>query len=333
MNSRTISIFLGILISGFLIWLLVRGIDFDKMASALASADYIWLLPNVVLIVFSMFLRAWRWRYMLDPIAQVGSRPLLSATCIGFMANNVLPLRLGEFARAYSLSAQEPQVSKSATLATVFVERMVFDLVALLVIFEAVAIGAHSAVDTRLQSGALIAGGVGLVGVMIVIALVLRPETVGARVARFVPFANDKVRAIVSDTVRKFSQGVVFIRDPKKLWPVILYTAVIWLLMGISNYFVFLAFHFSLPLSASFVLLVMVSISILIPSSPGFVGVYHAAAAYTLSLYGVSAEHALSFSVVLHLAQYIPITALGLYFLKTQHLSLGGLQRAAQSDT
>jgi len=58
-------------------------------------------------------------------------------TWIGFMANNVLPLRLGEFARAYSLSSQDKEISKSASLATIFVERMVFDLVALLVISQA----------------------------------------------------------------------------------------------------------------------------------------------------------------------------------------------------
>ncbi len=330
MNKRTLSIVIGIVVSILLIWLLIRGIDFDKMSAALASADYRWLIPNMLLIIFSMFLRAWRWRYMLDPIARVAYRPLLSATSIGFMANNLLPLRLGEFARAYSLSFQEPRVSKSATLATVFVERMVFDLVALLVIFEFVALTAHSAVDDRLQFGALLAGGVALTGLLFVILLSLNPGRAGEMIGKYVPFASDKIRATVAETISKFSRGVEFMRDPRKLLPVIFYTVIIWIIMGVSNYFVFIAFGFDLPLTASFVLLVMVSISILIPSSPGFVGVYHAAAAYTLSLYNIPAENALSFSVILHLAQYIPITLLGLYFLRSQHLSLSALRKEAE---
>jgi uncharacterized membrane protein YbhN (UPF0104 family) len=71
---------------------------------------------------------------------------------------------------------------------------------------------------------------------------------------------------------------------------------------------------------------------ILIPSSPGFFGVYHAGTVLTLTLYGVPDVDARAFSIVLHLAQYIPITLMGLYFLKKEHLSLKSIQEATSSD-
>jgi hypothetical protein len=109
-------------------------------------------------------------------------------------------------------------------------------------------------------------------------------------------------------------------------------TVILWLFMGISNYFVFEAFGFDLPVTASYVLLVVVSISILIPSSPGFVGVYHAGAVWTLTVYGIGKEDALSFALVLHAAQFFPITLMGLYYLKKEHLSLKRLEEEAVGD-
>ncbi|MDD3732593.1 MAG: lysylphosphatidylglycerol synthase transmembrane domain-containing protein, partial [candidate division Zixibacteria bacterium] len=109
-------------------------------------------------------------------------------------------------------------------------------------------------------------------------------------------------------------------------------TMIIWIIMGLSNYFVFIAFGFDLPLEASFVLLVIVSISILIPSSPGFIGVYHAGTFLTLSIYGIGKEDALSFAIVLHATQYIVVTVMGFYYLKKEHLSLKSLEEKVVED-
>jgi uncharacterized membrane protein YbhN (UPF0104 family) len=99
--------------------------------------------------------------------------------------------------------------------------------------------------------------------------------------------------------------------------------------MGLSNIFVFKAFDLNLPIDAAYVVLVVVSISILVPSSPGFVGVYHAGAVWSLIQYGVSREDALSCALVLHAAQYIVVTLMGFYFLKKEHLSLKRLEEEA----
>ena len=128
-QKKVVYLLIGLGISVVLLWLLFRNINFTELVAALRGANYLWLIPNILLIVLTMYQRAFRWRYMVAPIKKVRFSKLLAATCIGFMANNVLPLRLGEFVRAYSLSSQDREVTKSASLATIFVERMVFDLV------------------------------------------------------------------------------------------------------------------------------------------------------------------------------------------------------------
>ena len=323
---------IGIAISVILIWVLFREVDFPQLAVALKGANYWWLLPNIAFIFLTMYQRAFRWKYMLAPIVDVPFPKLLAATCIGFMANNVLPLRLGEFMRAYSLAAQDRRISKSASLATIFVERMVFDLVALLLIFGAVLYLSHLTVTGEMQFGLNLTILSALLGLVFMLVLALRPAQTGRLLSKYL-FLPEKGRVGLERIVVRFSRGLDFLSDRRAVVSVSLQTLLIWLLMGLSNIFVFWAFGLHLPLDASYVLLVVVSISILIPSSPGFVGVYHAGAVWSMMQYGVAKEVALSCALVMHAAQFIVITGMGFYYLKKAHLSLKDLGDEAQTET
>ncbi|MFQ5607125.1 MAG: lysylphosphatidylglycerol synthase domain-containing protein, partial [Candidatus Zixiibacteriota bacterium] len=129
--------------------------------------------------------------------------------------------------------------------------------------------------------------------------------------------------------VQKFSVGLQFMRRPWDGLSVALQTALIWVFLGFSNYFIFLAFDLALPLEASFATLAIVSIAILLPSSPGFIGVYHWAVTFTLGQYGVDKETALACAIVMHAAQYVGVTLYGLYHLWASHLSLRDVEKEA----
>jgi len=321
----------GILISVILIWTLFRNTDVTELWKALKNADYIWLVPNMAFIVLTMYQRAYRWRLMVLPIApKVPFSKLLAATCIGFMANNVLPLRLGEFVRAYSLSAQQPGITKSASLATIFVERMVFDLVALLLIFGSVLYVSPLVLDQSMRFGLNFAIIFALCGLVFIVVLALRPAQAGKLLAKYLFFLPVRGKEFVQTVVVKFSHGLDFLSNGKTVFWVAVHTLLIWIFMGYSNYFIFKAFGLNLTYDACYVLLVVVSISILVPSTPGFVGVFHAGAVWSLMTYGVGKEEALSCALVLHAAQYIVVTVMGFYFLKKKHLSLRKLEEEVE---
>jgi uncharacterized protein (TIRG00374 family) len=331
-QKKVVYLLIGLGISVVLLWFLFRNIDFTELTAALKSANYLWLIPNILFIVLTMYQRAFRWRFMLAPIRQVEFSKLLAATCIGFMANNVLPLRLGEFVRAYSLSSQDRHVTKSASLATIFVERMVFDLVTLLLIFGAVLYFSSLSLDETMRYGLNLAIGIALLGIVLVLVLALKPDQTGRLLTRYLFFVPMKARKFIRSIILKFSRGLEFLSSARSVASVAVQTLLIWLLMGLSNIFVFWAFGFKLSLDASYVLLVVVSISILVPSSPGFVGVYHAGAVWSLMAYGISKENALSCALVLHAAQYIVVTLMGFYFLRKEHLSLKKLGEEATEE-
>ncbi|MGH8015557.1 MAG: lysylphosphatidylglycerol synthase transmembrane domain-containing protein, partial [Candidatus Zixiibacteriota bacterium] len=287
--KRKIYFVIGLLISVVLIWALFRNIETSLLLAALKQANYWWFLPMVIVIALTMYQRAFRWNVMLQPIKKVKFSNLLAATCIGFMANNVLPLRMGEFVRAYSLATQDKELTKSASLATIFVERMVFDLVALLVIFGGVLTFSSSLkdhIDQKTIYGLYISIGFAIVGLVSMILLAVNPKKVGELLARYLFFLPETTKEFIKGIVLRFSRGLEFLRDFKAVVSVTIQTLLVWMVLGASNYFVFAAFDFNLPLDAAFVLLVIVSISILLPSSPGFVGVYHVGVVWSLAVYG-----------------------------------------------
>ncbi len=330
--KRYLYIGFGITISVVLLWFLFRNINITELLEALKDANYWWLIPNAVLIVLTMYQRAYRWNDMIAPVKKVAFSKLLAATCIGFMANNVLPLRLGEFVRAYSLAAQDNDIPKSASLANIFVERLVFDLIALLLIFGVVLYISPLQLDQSMKFGLIITIATALLGIAAMLTLALKADQTSRLLRRYLFFLPERIKDFIESVILKFSRGLEFLTDLKSVAWVSLQTMVIWILMGLSNYFVFLAFGFDVNLDASFVVLVVVSVSILVPSSPGFVGVYHAGAVLALMQYGISQEAALSCAIVLHATQYVIVTFMGFYYLKKEHLTLKTLEEKATEE-
>ncbi|MCP4704036.1 MAG: flippase-like domain-containing protein, partial [candidate division Zixibacteria bacterium] len=243
-KKKFISFLLGIIISTVFLFIILRNVDVNELTAALKNADYIWLLPNIFFVVLAMYQRAERWKYMLNPIAKVKYKTLLAATCVGFMANNILPLRLGEFVRAYSLSKQDNRITKSASLATIFVERMVFDLLALLIILVVI-IGIFPIKlmqDANYKMGALISLGIAVAGLIFAIVIVLKPEGSARLMTKYLFFLPETIKSKIEITVMKFSKGLLFLKKWKETIWVSGHTMLIWLCMGISNIFIFYAF-------------------------------------------------------------------------------------------
>src|SRR3990172_3285673 len=122
----------GIITSGIFLYLATRGVNLSEMWDSLKGANYWYVIPYSAFIILGMWVRAYRWRFMTDHIKKISLKSLFTSTMIGFMAINLLPARLGEVVRAYSLGSKE-KISKSATFATIILER-IFDLIALLVL-------------------------------------------------------------------------------------------------------------------------------------------------------------------------------------------------------
>lgn len=334
--GKKLLITFGILIAAFFLYLFFEKIEWDRVLSAIRQANYWWLIPNIIMIFASMALRAWRWGIMVNPLKKCSFRGLYAATMIGFMASNILPARLGELARPLSLGKIE-NVSRSAAMATTLIER-VFDLLTLLALFTLIILfkefpASVSEDLSHLETAGWLFLAVTLFAVAILTLLKFHTQATLNILNKVLHIFPQRIKEVGSDLLVKFASGLEVLSDPRSVLLISAQSALLWIVMALSNYFIFLAFDMSfLPLDASFVVLAVVSVGIMLPNAPGFIGPYQYLTVLSLSLYGVDKDTAAACSIVMWATQYFTITIAGLYHLKQEHLSLKEVEREPVND-
>lgn len=305
----------------FLYWAL-RGVAFGEVLREIRAANPLYLALSVVLVTGTFPLRAVRWRMLLAEATGTRPRftPLWQATAIGFMANNVLPARAGEVARAWA-GGRLTRAPMAVALSTIGVERILDGVVVVFLlivgIFAAgfpadVRVGEAPIRNIAFSFGALFAAA--LLGLMLVVRAPDRALGLGDRLfARFLPA---RAAAWTTAIVRHLFAGLTVLRSPRQTSRVLTWSFAVWLTNSASYWLAFEAFHLTaLPFTAAFVLQGIVALGVAIPSSPGFVGVFEAMCIVGLGVYGVAQEQAVSLALGVHLAWFVPITALGLFEL------------------
>lgn len=299
----------------------------------IARADLRWLFLAIALATATFPLRTVRWRVILR--AADGSRlpwaPLWHATAIGFMANNVLPARAGEVARAYLVRRQLP-VRFTTALGSIGVER-VFDGL-FLVGLMTLAIAAPSFPRDATIGGVPLARVATLAAVLFSTLLVVALLVV-SRPAWWVAWFGRAFHAVLparsADRVTNLMEGVVaglaVLRSPARFLEVLAWSLVLWLVNALSFASCFRAFGLGVPPEAALLLQGLIGFGVAIPSSPGFFGPFEALTRATLGIYGIGAEQAVSYAVAYHIGGFIPITLLGLASLARTHVRLGDLRQ------
>ncbi len=292
-------------------------------------------LGAIGLATVSFPMRTIRWRYLLrlegNPLPFV---PLWHATAIGFMANNVLPARVGEFARAYAAQSLT-SVRFTTAFGSIAVER-VLDGITLVGVLALAMWAGDFAADTTVGAvrlGDLLrgAGVIFALGLIVALAVVFRPRPAlqftrwSAR--RFLP---DRWATRLVRVVEGLLSGLEGLRSPGRLVAVAFWSVMVWLTNIAGFWLGFVAFGIEAPWSAAFLVMAIVAFGVAIPSTPGFFGPFEAAIRASLGLYAIGAERAVSFAVGFHLGGFLPITLLGFWSLGRAHLHLADLRRGQE---
>ena len=333
-KNHNTTIWVGWLISIlFVCWAVIK-MDFGEVWGALSVADYTWIIPAAIINLAILILRGVRWREFIIPTKKITRKSAVSALCIGFMANMVLPARLGELVRAYILAKRE-NIAKSTSLGTVVIERA-FDGLSVVVMVALIFLFASPPGESEFWSNLKLAG---LSAPFFFIAFFVGMLSFYKQV-RIVVWVIDFMLRLLPDKnstkltkiLGSFRQGFDSLNYGHHLRNVVLWSFVIWGLAGPYNYFFFLAFGQELPFSACFVVLMVQMFGVMIPSGPGFIGVYHAATIAGLMFYGVDAELALSMALVIHVVMFVMQTIPGLLFLWLEQYSFRDIAQAADQQ-
>lgn len=333
LNGKAI---LGIVISVVLLWWVFRNESPAAILHEIRSADP-WLFGLSILVAtLGVVPRAIRWGILLRPVSRrVAFYPRLTATTIGIAANNLLPARVGEFARAFSLS-RLTRVPTAAAFGSLVIERVLDALVLLALLFGVMAHPDFPLV-TQLAGVSLRAAAaftvllLGALGVVLLL-LVLMPTRAAALVEGFARrLLPAGLRRPVVDAMRSFLTGIAVLRDVRLLLLSLAWALVQWLFIALSFLFGFWAFGIDEPgFVGALFLQSLIGVAVALPSSPGFFGPFEAAAKLGLSLWNVAPETAVSFAIGYHVGSFVPITLLGIYFVWRLGLSWREVERSEE---
>ena len=337
-NALRIAVSLGL--AALLLWVFFRNLDLRELGTTLSAAHPGWLGLALAITLVNFPHRSWRWTRLLHHVQRVPQREAFSATCIGFAATVLLPARAGEIVRPAVLS-RRTGLPFAPALASVAVERLI-DLVTVVLLFVVYALGgwepenlspeAHGRLELLRRSAYLV--GAATLAVFAGLAfLAARPhlaERVLGPLERRLP-ARIASRAV--GLLRSFLGGLASIRTGSDAAVMAASSLLMWLLNALQFHAVTRAFDVALPFPASFFVLTWAVLGLAVPT-PGGVGGYHAAVAYSLTgFYGIAASPAAATALVAHAVAFVPVTLAGVGFLAGSGLKLGRLADSGQGPS
>ena len=321
-------LWVGIAISAFFLFLLFRKIDFHKLADAFAVMDWRYLPPALLLTFVSYYLRAVRWKFLLLPIKRTRLSNLFSSTLIGYMANNLLPARLGEFVRAYSLGQKE-RIGTSAVFASLVLDRLCDGFTVLLVLLITFFTVRLPAGMEHIQRGLVTGGYVTFALYLTVLAFLAllkrRTDWTLSLLARLVTPISPAFAEKVAGLLRSFISGIRFPEGTVAIASVLVSSLLIWASAIWPVDLVLRSFSMPLPITASMFIMVFLVFAVMVPASPGYVGTYHFACVSALSAFQIGSEKALSIALVVHGLSFFPVIVAGVFCLWRDKLSLRNL--------
>lgn len=326
----------GVLISILFIWLALRGLKLNEFWGAVKQANYWWLLPGITVYFVGVWVRAWRWHYLLGPIKKIPTRDIFPITTIGYMGNNIYPARAGEVLRAVILKRKEG-VSISASLATIIVERIFDGVVMLAFVFvnlsELAKLTGSSGFVGNIQQVAVIGTGVFLGALIVFLLAAMFPHTTAKVGLWFIQrLMPQKLHVRIISLMNKFLDGLASLRSPLNVLMVFLTSVIIWLLETGKYWFVMHAFNFSVSFFALMLMNGIVNLATTIPSAPGYIGTFDAPGIAVLTAYGVDQATAAGYTLTLHVALWLPITVLGAYYLAREGIKWSDNLRTEATD-
>ncbi len=319
----------GLVISALFLYLVLRKIDFPQLWLVLIQANYWWLIPGVAVYFVALWVRSWRWHYLLRPLKAIPTRSMFPIVTMGYAANNIFPARAGEVLRAVVLKRHE-SVPISASLATIIIERMFDGIVMLAFVFVNLAgltnlagvsidvLGIHLGIKEI-----AIWGSVAFFGALIVFLIAaMFPAPTDRLVTWLVEhLAPARIRENTLGVIRRFLEGLKSLRSPLDVLMVFFTSVLIWLLETVKYWFVMHAFSFSVSFFALMLMNGVVNLATTIPSAPGYLGTFDLPGIAVLQAYNIPREIAASYTFVLHFALWFPVTALGIYYMVREGIS------------
>jgi uncharacterized protein (TIRG00374 family) len=333
MSVRARRLLVSAVVGAALLYIFFKGMDWAAVGQAFSRADPIYMAGVVLATVVVYAVRAWRWGYLLRPLASVPFPRLFSVTLVGFAAGLAVP-RAGEVLRPY-LVARDHSLRTSAAFATIILERLV-DLITVLALFflYLYALPMPAAQQQGPALGVIkAAGALAGLAAATVLALLVLLHMWAARAMAILNRALSRLPPRLAEPVGRafynFAEGLAVLQAPgRHLFTIAGQSVLLWLAICLGVHWTNLAFGLALPYHTAFLIVGFLTVGVAVPT-PGMVGGFHLAYQQARAQFGVDQATASAAGIACHALSNLPVLLLGIVFLWREGLTLGGVARIA----
>ena len=330
-------VWLGLAVSALFLALFLYRIDYSMTWDALKGANYLYVVPAIAVYFGSLWFRTLRWQYLMKHLTDVPVSRLYPVTIVGYMANNILPVRLGEVVRSYYLSTRE-RVSASSALGTVGVDR-VYDGLTLL--FFILVVWPFLPLSDLLKSesgdvlwarvvGSIVVLAVFVGAIVVFVALTVRPDLRALTIKLLLLFIPGRFKTLFRDLAETFIEGLGSLDSVKKLLVIFVLSMPVWIMEALMYYLITLSFdEFNVSFALAMVVTATSNLVGALPAAPGNVGTFEWAIKITLVSFGFSPEISVAYAATLHVVLWLPVVIAGIMYLWFEHRSLRELVRGS----
>lgn len=319
-------VLIGVVISLIFLFLAFRGLKPEQFTQSLSDINLVWLIVGAITYFLAVTIIAWRWQFLLQTVKRVPLSDLTQIVAIGYMGNNVYPLRAGEALRIFLLKRNHDVPATSAAT-TVVVER-VFDGIVMLS-FLLLGLLWVDVQSTEIEWVARVAAVVFGLAVIVFFTLAAFPNVLRILVNRVAALLPD----VLAKLLLKLHDGVLVglsgLRSPLHLIGAIVTSYATWAIEAVVYWVVMWAFGLDLSYAVALLVVGTVNLAGLIPASPGQVGVYEFFASLVMEAVGVETDTALAYAIVVHIVIWLPVTVVGFLFLIRQGLGWSTIRTAS----
>ncbi|MBI5527377.1 MAG: flippase-like domain-containing protein [Deltaproteobacteria bacterium] len=309
----------GTIVSILLLVLAFWNVDFAKLLSVTAGAALLPIAAVAAINFVVVALKAYRWKVVLAATKNVGFPTVLLTTLVGFMANNVLPARAGELVRIIVLG-KKAGISKTTVLGTLALDR-VFEGVGMLVVLAALPFLIET--PDWMRKGTLVFV-ILMTAVLAVLIVMVRLES--GRWVTWIP-VSDRWSSFLQTMAAKLKDGLRTINNARATAIVLLVSAAVWFLQGLMVHLCLESIGLHFGLTHALFILMVINLAIMAPAAPGNIGTFEFSAMLALGYLGVDPTPALSFALIYHFVQMIPLTLVGIIALPALGIRLADIRR------
>lgn len=329
MGNKRVAIGIGLLVSAVFLFLAFQGLKPDEFIDSLQNVNVTLLLVGATVYFLAVSVIALRWQFLLRAVQMIPLYPLTQIVAIGYMGNNVYPLRAGEALRVYLLR-RNFQVPVARATTTVVVERVMDGLVMLsFILFSLTLIDIES---PEVEAVVTFATPLFVTAMLVFFFLAAQPNLLRRLVKVIMGFLPDKLSTVLGDISEDIIAGLEGLRSPVYLLGTVISSFATWAIEAGVYWIVMFAFDLNLSYPVALLVVGTVNLAGLIPASPGQVGVYEFFVSTVMIAMGVGSALSAAYAVVVHIVIWLPVTLVGFFFLIRQGMGWSDITHARELE-